>query len=168
MKSQKELWKPDLNLVSQGYQHEKILNFHSGFEPGTPASVTSILTLDQQIRYMDYPQNCTWEDPRWGKKFAKPVNDRQEWQSLVDLNGNNIDLWDTLVSCFGGPVTKYLLLRQGFWVQIQGVKFFSWWHPLEPRFKSGFHNFLLGSCVPDRISWMTLEIYKWNLGTSFG
>ncbi len=45
--------------------------------------------------------------------------------------------------------------------------FFSWWHPWEPRFKSGFHNSFCDLVVPDRISWMTLEIYKWNLGNEF-
>ena len=76
----------------------------------------------------------------------------------------------TLYISFDGPVPKYLLVMQGAWVWIQGVIFntFSWWHPWEPRFKSGFHNSFWDYLVPDRISWMTLELYKWNLGTSFG
>ncbi len=39
---------------------------------------------------------------------------------------------------------------------------------LEPRFKSGFHNSFWDYVVSDRLSWMTLEIYKWNLRMSFG
>ncbi len=39
---------------------------------------------------------------------------------------------------------------------------FSWWHPWEPRFKSAFHNSFWDYVVPDRIPWMTLELYKWN------
>jgi hypothetical protein len=59
---------------------------------------------------------------------------------------------------------------RGAWVQIQVVMFttFSLWHPWEPRFKSGFHNSFWDYVVPDRIPWMTLELYEWNLGTSFG
>ncbi len=45
---------------------------------------------------------------------------------------------------------------------------FSLWHPWEPRFKSDFHNSFWDYVVPDRKPWMTLELYKWNLGTSFG
>jgi hypothetical protein len=69
-----------------------------------------------------------------------------------------------------GPVAKYLLEMLGAWVHTQGVMFitFSWWHPWEPRFKSGFHNSIWDYVVPDRIPWMSLELYKWNLGTSFG
>ncbi len=65
-------------------------------------------------------------------------------------------------------MTKYLILMQGSLGRIQGVNFFSRWHPCEPRFKSGFHNSFWDLVVSDRISWMILEIYKWNLGTSFG
>ncbi len=77
------------------------------------------------------PKSCWCEDPSWGNKSVKPVSDRQEWQSMVVLNGTNIDLWESLVSCFSGPMIKYFLLMQGSQVQIQGVKVFSWWHPLE-------------------------------------
>ncbi len=77
---------------------------------------------------------------------------------------------ETLSTSFDGPVAKYLLVMQGAWVQIRGVFFitFSWRHHWEPRFKSGFYNSFRDYLVPDRISWMTLEICKWNLGTSFG
>ncbi len=34
------------------------------------------------------------------------------------------------------------------------------WHPWEPRFKSGFHNSFWDYVVPDRLPWMTLELYK--------
>ncbi len=44
---------------------------------------------------------------------------------------------------------------------------FSWWHPWEPGFKSGFHNSFWDYVVPDRIPWMTLELYKWNVGNKF-
>jgi hypothetical protein len=69
----------------------------------------------------------------------------------------------TLCISFDGPVAKYLLVMQGM-IFIT----FSWWHPWEPRFKSGFYNSFWDYLVPDRISWMTVEICKWNLGTSFG
>ncbi len=76
----------------------------------------------------------------------------------------------TLCIIFDGPVAKYMFVMQEAWVQIQGVLFvnFSWWHPWEPWFKSGLHNSLWDYLVLGRISWMTSEICKWNLGTSFG
>jgi hypothetical protein len=43
--------------------------------------------------------------------------------------------------------------------------FFFMMTPLEPRFKSGFHNPFRDLVVHGKISWMPLEIYKWNLGT---
>jgi hypothetical protein len=51
-------------------------------------------------------------------------------------------LWGHFASSFGGPVTKYFFVMQGAWIQILGVRFkiFSWWHPWEPKFKSGFRN----------------------------
>ncbi len=54
---------------------------------------------------------------------------------------------------FDGPVAKYLLVMQGARDQIQCVVFipFSWWHPWEPRFKSGFLNSFWDYLVPDRI-----------------
>ncbi len=119
-----------------------------------------------KARYIHFPQSCLCEDPSWGNKSAKSVSDRQEWQSLVVLNGTNIDLWKHMISCFGGPVTKYFYLGRS--PEFTSRKFFSWWHPREPRFKSGFHNSFWDLVVPDRISWMTLEIYNWNLGMSFG
>ncbi len=69
--------------------------------------------------------------------------------------------WEHHISSFDGPVTKYFLQMQGSWVQIPAVKFiiFSWWYPRGPRFKSCFHNSFWDYVVPDRISWMTLEIY---------
>ena len=68
----------------------------------------------------------------------------------------------TLSISFDGPVAKCLPVMQGAWVQIQAVMLitFSWLHPWKPRFKSGFHNSFWDYLVPDRISWMTLEIYK--------
>jgi hypothetical protein len=51
-------------------------------------------------------------------------------------------LWGHYLSSLDGPVTKYMLeIRvQGAWARILGVLFhtFPWWHPCEPRFKSGF------------------------------
>ncbi len=87
------------------------------------------------------------------------------WQ-ICSLNWNLdvVSFVGTLCISFEGPVAKHLHVMQGAWVQTQGVMFitFSWWHPWEPRFKSGFHNSFWDYLVPDRISWMTLEIYKWN------
>ncbi len=76
------------------------------------------------------------------------------------------DFWGPSLTRFDGPVTNCLLQMQGAWVQIQCI--FSWGHTWKPRFKSGFHNSFWDLVVPGRISWMSLEIYKWNLGTSFG
>ncbi len=89
------------------------------------------------------------------------------WQTC-SLNWD-LDM-DSFVGTCDGPVAKYLLVMEGARVQIQVLVFitFSWWHPWEPRLKSGFYNSFWDYLVPDRISWMTLEIYKWNLGTSFG
>ncbi len=76
MKSQKKLWKSDLNLVTQGCQHEKILNITS-----------RIWTWDLCIRYKYFdigPASQIHKIPtkllmRRGNKSAKPVSDRQEW-----------------------------------------------------------------------------------------
>jgi hypothetical protein len=75
----------------------------------------------------------------------------------------------TLCIIFDGPVAKYLHVMQGG-LSSNTVMFttFSLWHSWEPRFKSGFHNSFWDYVVPDRITWMTLELYEWNLGTSFG
>jgi hypothetical protein len=50
MKSQKELWKPDLNQVSQGCQHEKNVKIYTQDSNPEPLqhAVVSILTLDHQ------------------------------------------------------------------------------------------------------------------------
>jgi hypothetical protein len=78
-------------------------------------------------------------------------------------------LWVSIVSAVVVQLLNACLWCKGAWVQIQGVIFitFSWWHPWEPRFKSGFYNSFWDYIVPDRITWMTLELYKWNLGRSF-
>jgi hypothetical protein len=44
--------------LPRNFSMKKYYNFLPGFEPGTPASVESILTLDQQARYVDSPQSC--------------------------------------------------------------------------------------------------------------
>ncbi len=76
----------------------------------------------------------------------------------------------TFCVSFDGPVAKYLHVMQGGLSSNPGcyVKTFSLWHSWEPRFKSGFHNSFWDYVVPDRIPWMTLELYEWNVGTSFG
>ncbi len=157
MKSQKELWKPDLYLVSQGCQHEKMINFPSRIQTRDPCISYKYFDIGPSMLYM------------WRSQLREQISQtsksvRQELQSLV-LNGTNIDLWKSLVSCFDDPVTKHLLLMQGSWVRIQGVKInsFSWWHPWEPRLgsKPFFHNSFWDLVVPDRISWMTLEICEW-------
>ncbi len=102
------------------------------------------------------------------------MNELWEWVLANSLSGilNSklfavlTDLWEPSLSSFDGPVTNCLLQMQGAWVQFQSI--FSWGPPWKPRFKSGFHNSFWDLVVPGRISWMTLEIYKWNLGTSFG
>jgi hypothetical protein len=168
IKSQKELWKPDLNLVSQGCQHEKILEIPPRFQTQNPCNICKYFDIGPpEPDTKSPPQSCLCEDPRWGKKSPKPVKVTGKNESLVVLNRTNIDMWEPFGICFDGPVTKYLLLMQGSQVQIQGVKIFSWWHPWEPRLKSGFHNSFWDLVVPDRKSWMTLEIYKWNFRTSF-
>ncbi len=70
------------------------------------------------------------------------------------------DLWEPWSSSCDGPMTNYLIQMQGAYVRIQSI--FSRGHLWEPRFKSGFHNSFWDLVVPDRISWMTLEIYEWN------
>jgi hypothetical protein len=65
------------------------------------------------------------------------------------------DLWRPTLSSFDGPVTNYLLQMQGAWVQLKCI--FSWGHPWEPRFQSGFYNSFWDLVVPDRISWKTLK-----------
>ncbi len=82
------------------------------------------------------------------------------------LFAGSTGFWESSLSSFDGPVTNCLLQTQGAWVLILSI--FSWGHPWKPRFKSSFHNSFWDLVVPGRISWMTLEIYKWNLGTSFG
>ncbi len=93
------------------------------------------------------------------------------WQ-ICSLNWD-LDMY-SFVRClcisFDGPVARYLLVIQGSLSSKPGCMFltFSGWHPWEPRLKSGFHNSFWDYVVPDRIPWMTLELYKLNLGTSFG
>jgi hypothetical protein len=165
MRSQKELWKSDLNLVSQGCQHKKNWKFTPRIRTQDPCN---------SCKYFDIgpPKpdtlNCWCEDPTWGNKSAKPVKVTGKNESLVVLNGTNIDMWELLVSALMVKWQKTCHRCRGLRGQIHGVKFFSWWHSWEPRFKSGFHNLFWDLVVPDRISWMTLEIYKLNLGTSFG
>ena len=71
-------------------------------------------------------------------------------------------LWCHSVSALMVQWQNTCLWCKGFWVQIQCVMFitFSCLHPWEPRFKSGFHNSFWDYVVPDRIPWMTLELYK--------
>ncbi len=79
-------------------------------------------------------------------------------------------LWGHSASALMVQWQNTCMWYRGAWVHIQVVMFttFSLWHPMEPRFKSGFHNSFWDYVVPDRITWMTLELYEWNLGTSFG
>ncbi len=79
-------------------------------------------------------------------------------------------LWEHSASALMVQWQNTCMRCRGAWVQIQVVMFttFSLWHPWEPRFKSGIHNSFWDYVVPDRIPWMTLELYEWNLGTSFG
>ncbi len=158
MKSQKELWKPDLNLVSQGCQHEKILKFTYRIRTRTPAKTVTILTLDHQSQLHRDPTKLLMLRSQLREQICQ--TSKSDWQEWVLGSSEWNYYWNMEIFgiCFDGPVTKYLLLMQGSWIQIQGVKFFSWWHPWEPRFKSGFHNSFWDLVVPDRISWMTLEI----------
>jgi hypothetical protein len=164
MESQKELWKPDLNLVSQGCHHKKILNFTLRIRSQDPCISTKYFVIGPSKQDIKKSHKSILVPFRTTK-------DRHSCRSLfiglADLFSQN---WVLDTNSCDGPVTKNLLLMQGPWVQIQDLKFiiFSWWHPWEPRFKSGFHNSFWDVEVPDRISWMTLEIYNWNLGTGFG
>ncbi len=79
-------------------------------------------------------------------------------------------LWDHSASALLVQWQNTCMWCRGAWVKFQVVMFttFSLWHPWEPRFKSGFHNSFWDYVVPDGIPWMTLELYEWHLGTSFG
>ncbi len=119
-------------------------------------------------RYIESPQICSCEDHSWGNKSAKPVKVTGKNESLVVLNVTNIDMWDHLVSPLMVQWQNTCQICRGPEFKPRVLSFFSWWHPLEPRFKSGFHNSFWDLVVHDRISWMTLEIYKWKLEMSFG
>ncbi len=131
-------------------------------------------------------QNPTYEfQKRNISSFQENISSIQNYQGLsflpVTFTGL-ADLFPQLESWHEQLCGDYLYLTlivqwqntciscRGYWVQILGVNFtiFSWWHLWGPWFKSGFHNSFWDYLVPDRISWMTLEIYKWNWGTSFG
>ncbi len=89
MKSQKELWKSVLNLVSQGCQHEKIINFKSRIRTRDP---------DISNKFFDiWPSKPDTLNPHKAVHVKTPVEgtnlpNRQEWQSLVVQNETNIDL----------------------------------------------------------------------------
>ncbi len=78
MKSQKELWKPDLILVSQGCQQEKKLHTQDS-NPGPLHQFQAFCHWTIKARYIESPQSSWSQDPSWGNKSAKPVSDRQEW-----------------------------------------------------------------------------------------
>jgi hypothetical protein len=69
-----------------------------------------------------------------------------------------------------GLVAKYLHVMQRGLSSNLGcyVYIFFIMTSLGARFKSGFHISFWDYVVPDRIPWVTLELYDWNLGTSFG
>jgi hypothetical protein len=117
----KTRFEPSLPRMS-ALKNNKLLTKDSNPGPLHQLSVCRHWTI--KARYIiQFPQSCLCEDPSWGNKSAKSVSDRQDWQSLVVINGTNIDLREHLISCFSGPVTKYFPLRQRSWVQIQEVFF---------------------------------------------
>ncbi len=133
---------------------------HPGFDLWTPAYEASILSLDHQSRYQRFPhinissiqnyQGLILSDPfYWFGRFV-PSTGIFTWTALRGAH----------ISGFSGPVSKYLHLLQGSWVGILGVNFniFSCLHPLETRFKSGFH-----SSFWDFIC----RIWKWGMASSF-
>jgi hypothetical protein len=69
-------------------------------------------------------------------------------------------LCEYFISGLDGPMSKYLKLIQGSWVQILRVKFyiFSCWHPWETRFKSGFHSSFWD---------LICGIWSWGMASSF-
>ena len=98
MMSQKELWKPDLNLVSQGCQHEKILKFTSKIRTLGPCN-RCILTLDHQSQIHCIPTKLSmWRSQLREQICQTSKSDRQEWQSLVVWNGIKIFLNGTYIS----------------------------------------------------------------------
>ncbi len=65
---------------------------------GPLASYASILPMDHHSLYKLSPQSCPCQDPSKEQICQINKSDRQEWQSLVVLNGTNIFLNGTNIS----------------------------------------------------------------------
>ncbi len=102
MKSQKDLWKPDLNLVSQGCQHEKIIKFTSRIWTQDPCNSCKYLDIGPLKPDTKCPHNAVHvKIPSWGNKSAKPVkvtgkNESMEfWMEIIFICGT---LWYLLTN----------------------------------------------------------------------
>ncbi len=117
-KSQKELWKPDLNLGSQECHHQNVINI-------TPWIWTMAPCISSKY-YATGPTKLILNDPtklsmsrsqlREHKQICQTSkSDRQEWQSLVVLNGTNFS-WMEL---------KFLVWNSyvGFWTKVWLIPF---------------------------------------------
>ncbi len=131
-----------------------------GFELGTPAQVSSILSLDHQSRHIRVSHiNISFIQNYQGRDLAGHFH----WFGRFEFSSGILTwtaLWGLLVSGSGGPMAKFLQLLQGSRVRILGEIFyiFSCWHPWQTRFKSGFH-----SSFWDFIC----RIWKWVMASSF-
>ncbi len=164
----KTRFEPSLPRMS-ARKNSKLHTQNSNPEP--PASVISNLTLDHQSQKQSVPtKRFMWRSQLREQICQISKSDRQEWQSFVVLSGTNIDygnLWrlalmvqwqNTCSWCRGSEFISRVWSLIFFHDDILGSLY---------EFKSGFHNSFWDLVVPDRIWWMTLEIIKWNLGTSF-
>jgi hypothetical protein len=132
---------------------------HPGFELWTPAYEASIFSLDHQSWFrfphinissiQNYQGLILASHFYWFGRFVP-------WTGIFTWTA----LWETFVSGFCGPMSKYLQLMQGSWVQILGVNFniFSCWHPWESRFKSGLYS---------SFWYFICGIWKWGMASSF-
>jgi hypothetical protein len=129
MKSQKELWKPDLYLVSQECQHEKISKLSYRIRTQDPCISCKYFYIGPAGQLHSLSTKLLMRRSQLGEQICQTSKWPTRMTVIVDFNWTNIDLWEFLLSCFGSPVTKYLMLVQ-IW----------------------FSCFLLGSCS----SWQNL------------
>ena len=89
-----------MNLGSQGCHNEKVINKTTWiWTQATPASQASILPLDPSKPIQNVPTNLSMSRSQLREQICQTRKSyRQEWQSLVVLNGTNIFLNGTNIS----------------------------------------------------------------------
>ncbi len=137
-------------MIPKGISHTSVQNPTYEFQKRNISSIQENLSSIQNFQGLSFL-------PVTFPGLAHVYSELRSWHGQL-VSAVMVQWQNTCIWCKGARV------------QIQGVMFitFSWWYPWESRFKSGFHNSFWDYLVRDRISWMTLELYKWNLGTSFG